>query len=136
LASTALRFQQPPYPLAVQILDDLRAGATNLPTFHVVSADLALRSKELEKAESHFAAAARLEPTNDVYKLNLATMRLSSTNAALAAEGRAVLESLRRITNLGAVALRSLANDSLRHQDLAAAMTWSDQLVANPRCTT
>ena len=136
LASTALRFQQPPYPLAVQILDDLRAGATNLPTFHVVSADLALRSKELEKAESHFAAAARLEPTNDVYKLNLATMRLSSTNAALAAEGRAVLESLRRSTNLGAVALRSLANDSLRHQDLAAAMTWSDQLVANPRCTT
>jgi hypothetical protein len=66
----------------------------------------------------------------------LATLRLGSTNAALAAEGRAVLESLRRSTNLGAVALRSLANDSLRHQDFAAATTWSDQLVANPRCTT
>jgi tetratricopeptide (TPR) repeat protein len=136
LASTALRFQQPPYAVAVQILDDLRAGATNMPDFHVVSADLAIRLKELEKAESHFAAAARLDPTNDVHKLNLATLRLSSTNAALAGEGRAVLESLRRSTNLGAVALRSLANDSLRHQDLAAAMTWSDQLIANPRCTT
>jgi cellulose synthase operon protein C len=137
LASTALRLQQPPYALAVQILDDLRAGgATNLPTFHVVSADLALRLKELDKAESHFAVAGRLDPTNEVYKLNLATLRLSSTNAVLAAEGRAVLESLHRSTNLGAVALRSLANDALRRQDFAAAAACLGELIANPRCTT
>jgi tetratricopeptide (TPR) repeat protein len=136
LAATALRFQQPPYPLAVQILDDLRPGTTNMPIFYVVSADLAIRMKELEKAESHFAAAARLDPTNELYRLNLATLRLGSTNAVLAAEGRAVLESLRRSTDFGAVALRSLASDSLRHQDMAAARTWSDELITNPRCTT
>ena len=136
LATTALRLQRPPYALAAQILDDLRAGATNLPTFHMVSADLAIRLNKLDKAELQLAAAARLEPTNEVYKLDLATLRLGSTNAALAAEGRAVLESLRRSTNLGAVALRSLTTDSLRRQDFPAAAAWSDQLMANPRCAT
>lgn len=135
LAATALRFQSPPYALTAQILDDLRAGATNLPAFHLVSADLAIRLKELDAAQTHLQAAARLEPTNELHQLNLATLRLASTNAALAAEGRAVLDSLRQSTNLGAVALRSLANDSLRRQDFTTAAAWSAQLITNPRCT-
>jgi hypothetical protein len=136
LATTALRLQRPPYALAAQILNDLRPGATNLPDFHVVSAELAIRLNELDAAQTHLLAAARLEPTNELYKLDLATLRLASTNAALAAEGRAVLESLGRSANLGAVALRSLATDSLRRQDFAAAAAWSAQLIANPRCMT
>jgi hypothetical protein len=136
LASTALRFQRPPYPLTAQILDDLRAEATNLPAFHVVSAELALRLKELDAAQAHFQAAARLEPTNELYQLNLAALRLASTNAALAAESRATLESLRQSANLGAVALGWLVEDCLRRQDPAAAAAWSAQLVAHPRCTT
>jgi tetratricopeptide (TPR) repeat protein len=136
LASTALRLQRPPYPLTAQILDDLRPGATNLPAFHVVSAELALRLNELDAAQTHLQAAARLEPTNELHQLNLATLRLGSTNAALAAEGRAVLESLRRSTNLGAVALGSLVKDCLRRQDFVAAAAWSAQLITNPRCTT
>jgi tetratricopeptide (TPR) repeat protein len=136
LASTALRLQRPPYPLTAQILDDLRAEATNLPAFHVVSAELALRLKELDAAQAHFQAAARLEPTNELYQLNLAALRLASTNAALAAESRATLESLRQSANLGAVALGWLVQDCLRRQDFAAAAAWSAQLVAHPRCTT
>jgi hypothetical protein len=135
LASTALRLQRPPYPLAAQILDDLRAGATNLLAFHVVSAELAIRLNELDAAQAHLQAAARLEPTNELHRLNLATLRLGSTNAALAAEGRAVLESLRQSTNLAVVALGSLVKDSLRRKDFAGAATWSAQLITNPRCT-
>jgi len=136
LASTALRFQRPPYPLTAQILDDLRAEATNLPAFHVVSAELALRLKELDAAQAHFQAAARLEPTNELYQLNLAALRLASTNNALAAESRATLESLRQSANLGAVALGWLVEDCLRRQEFAAAAAWSAQLLAHPRCTT
>lgn len=136
LASTALRLQRPPYPLTAQILDDLRAGATNLPAFHVVSAELAIRLKELDAAQTHLQAAARLEPANELHQLNLAALRLASTNAALAAESRATLERLRQSTNLGALALRWLVKDCLRRQDLPAAVAWSGQLVANPRCTT
>ena len=136
LAATALRLQRAPYPLAAQVLDDLHSGATNLPAFHLVSAELAIRLNELDKAQIHLEAAARLDPTNEMYRLDLATLRLASTNAALAAEGRATLESLCRSTNLGAVALRSLATDAVRRTDFGAAAAWSDQLIANPRCTT
>jgi len=135
LASTALRLQRPPYLQTAQILDELRAGATNLSAFHVVSAELAIRLNELDAAQTHFQAAARLEPTNELHQLNLATLRIGSTNAALAAEGRAVLENLRRSTNLGAFALDWLVKDSLRRDDLGAALAWSAQLVAHPRCT-
>ncbi len=135
LASTALRLQRSPYPLTSQILDDLRAGATNLPAFQVVSAELAIRLNQLDAAQACLQAAARLEPTNELFKLNLATLRLGSTNAALAAESRAVLESLRQNPNLGAVALGSLVKDGLRRQDFPAAAAWSAQLIANPRCT-
>ncbi len=134
LASTALRLQRPPYALTAQILDDLRPGATNLPDFHLVSAELAIRLKEMDKAEFHLAAAARLEPTNELYRLNLAMLHLGSTNAALAAEGRAVLESLCQSTNIGAVALRSLATDAVRRKDFAAAAAWSAQLITKAHC--
>jgi hypothetical protein len=46
-----------------------------------------------------------------------------------------VLEGLRRSTNLGTVALRSLVSDSLRRKDSAAATAWSAQLFVNPHCT-
>src|ERR1035437_7419956 len=56
LASAAVRLQRPPYSLASQILDDLRARATNLPAFHVVSAELAIRLNEVDSAQTHFEA--------------------------------------------------------------------------------
>jgi len=136
LASAALRLQRPPYPLTAQLLDDLRVKATNLPAFHVVSAELAIRLNELDAAQTHLQAAARLEPTNEVHQLNLAALRLASTNAALAAESRATLERLRQSTNLGAAALGLLVKDCLRRQDFTDAIAWSVQLVANPRCAT
>jgi len=136
LASTALRFQRPPYPLTTRTLDDVRAGATNLPAFHVVAAELGLRLKEPETAQFHFRAAARLDPTNELYQLNLAALCLASTNSAFATEARARLDSLRRSTNLGTFALGWLIEDCLRRQDRASATVWSVQLVAHPRCTT
>jgi hypothetical protein len=135
LASTALRLQGPPYALTAQILDDLRAGATNLPAFHLVSAEFAMRLNELDKAQLHLEALARLEPTNELHQLNLATLRLASTNATLAADGRATLERLRQSTNLGALALHSLVANCLHRGDFTTAMAWSKLLVAHPRCT-
>lgn len=135
LAATALRLQPPPYSLTAQILDELRGGSTNLSAFHMVSAELAIRLKELNAAQTHFEAAVRLDPTNELFQLNLAALRLASTNAPLAAESRATLERLRPSTNVGAVALDWLVKDSLRRDDLGAALSWSAQLVAHPRCT-
>src|SRR5438132_902106 len=86
LASAALRVQAPPCPLAAQTLEEIAPAGTNVPAYHVVAAELALKLRNIADAESHFEAAGRLDPTNELHQLNLAVLRLQSTNAALAAQ--------------------------------------------------
>jgi tetratricopeptide (TPR) repeat protein len=133
LASSALRAQGPPYPLAVQTLEELRDSGQNVAAYHVVAAELALRLKQTAEAQSRFERASRLEPTNELHQLNLAVLQLQSTNGAAATAARATLERLRASTNVGPVALRWLVAESLGRNDLAAAERFSRQLLAEPR---
>jgi len=135
LAATALRHQSPPYALTEQILQELAPAASNTVSFHLVSARMAFQLERLGDAERHFAAAAAMEPANAQHQLNLAVLRLQSTNEILAAESRAVLGRLQADTNLGPAALRSLVADDLRRGDLAAARTSSTKMLADPRAT-
>ena len=132
LASTALHWQGPPYPLAAQTLEELAGSAQSNAAYHAVSAELALKLKQSIKAVAEFERASQLDPTNETYQLNLAVLRLQSTNAGVAATARATLEQLRASTNLGPVALRWLVAESLGRADLAAAGRLSRQLLAGP----
>ncbi|HOX58687.1 MAG TPA: hypothetical protein PLC99_17530 [Verrucomicrobiota bacterium] len=133
LASTALRLQSPPYPLATQILEELKSSAANVAAYHVVAAELALRLKKTTEAIAGFERASRLEPTNELHQLNLAVLQLQSTNSGVPANARATLDRLRASTNVGAIALRWLVADGLGRDDLATARTFSRQLLADPR---
>ena len=133
LASSALRTQAPPYPLAAQTLEDLKDSATNSAAYHAVSAELALRLRNPSEALIRFHEASRLEPTNELHQLNLAVLQLQSTNTEALATARATLERLRTSTNVGAVALRWLVAESLGRNDLPAAEQFSRQLLADPR---
>jgi predicted Zn-dependent protease len=131
LASTALRSQSPPYPLAAQTLDELKDSAGDVAAYHAVSAELALRLKRTAEAAAQFEQASRLEPTNELHQLNLAVLRLQSTNAGAPAAARATLERLRASTNVGPVALRWLVTESLGRNDLPTAERFSRQLLTN-----
>ena len=133
LASAGLRYQGPPFPLTAQILDELAVTATNLAGYHVVAASLALSRRQLDEAESHFATAAKLDPTNRLYEMNLAVIRLGMTSQTKSVPAHVVLENLRSDANLGLPALRALLVDRLLHQDTAAAYAYSTQLLANAR---
>ena len=130
LAAAGLRYQSPPYPLTTQVLADLAPTADASPEFHIVSAQLALSLHRLPEAESHFAAASRLEPSNQLFQLNLAVLRLSSTNPAVVETARGTLRQFSTDTNLGPVALRSLVADRLLHDDAAGAQGYATQLLA------
>ena len=132
LASTALRAQGAPYLLTAQILEEIGDSAKNIAAYHVVSAELALKLNKISEAAAHFEQASRLEPTNELHQLNLAVLRLPSTNASLASAAWATLEGLRSSTNVGAVALRWLVTESLRRDDLAGALRFSKQLLNDP----
>jgi len=133
LASTALRSQGPPYPLAAQTLDELKDSAGQIAAYHAISAELALRLKRPGEAIAQFEQASRLEPTNELHQLNLAVLLLQSTNEGAPAAARATLERLRTSTNVGNVALRWLVAESLGRDDLSAAGKFSTQLLADPR---
>lgn len=135
VAAAALRYQPPPFTLATEILEELARSATNLPAYHVVAAERALKLKRVGEAIAHFEAASRLEPANEQHQLNLAVLNLQSTNAATAAAARATLDRLRASTNLAAVALRWLVGESLKNRDFPAAERFSSQLLEDRRCT-
>lgn len=135
LASVGLRYQGPPFPITSQVLDDLSASATNVPDFQIVSAELDLSLHRMAEAEAHFEAAGRLEPTNRLFQLNLAVIRLGSTNAADADNARATLKQFSTDAKLGSAALRSLIADSLIHNNADAALNYSTQLLASAQAT-
>src|SRR5208282_698139 len=135
LASAGLRYQGPPYPLTSQVLDDLSASAAGVPDFHIVSAELDLSLHRMAEAEAQFEAVSKLEPTNRLFQLNLAVIRLGSTNSAAADAARAKLKQFSSDVNLGRPALRSLIADRLLHEDASGALDYSTQLLANARAT-
>ena len=133
VASTALRAQGAPYPLTAQILEEIGDSAKDVAAYHVVAAELALKLNKVSEAAVQFEQASRLEPTNELHQLNLAVLRLPSTNSSLASAAWATLEGLSSSTNVGALALRWLVTESLRRDDLATALRVSNQLLDNPR---
>jgi hypothetical protein len=132
LASTCLRVQSRPYSIAAQILEDLASSARDSAAYHVVSADLAMRLGNPVEAAAQFETVARLEPTNQLYEMNLSVLRLQSTNQSIASAARATLESLGGNPQIGAVALRWLVEDCLRRKDLPGAERLSAELLADP----
>jgi predicted Zn-dependent protease len=133
LVSAGLRYQGPPYPIATQVLGELSASAANMPEFHILSAELDLSMHRLAEAEAQFEAACQLEPTNRLFQLNLAVIRLGQTNTADAADARAKLKQFINDTNLGPTALRSLIADRLIHNDADGALDFSKQLLAGAK---
>ncbi|HXI70586.1 MAG TPA: hypothetical protein VNN22_09565 [Verrucomicrobiae bacterium] len=133
LATTGLQFQNPPFPLTTQILDQLATTAANLTAYHVVATMVALKMNRVAEAEIHMAAASQLEPTNHSFQMNLAVLRLNSTNPAVLNDARATLKRLITDPGLGLQALRSLVAECVNHNDPSGALDYSTQLLSSPQ---
>ena len=127
-----MRSQGPPFTLATQTLEELSDSGQNVPAYHAIAGELAFRLKHLSEAAAHFEAASRLEPTNEMHQLDLAVLRIESTNAEAAAAARATLERLSAKPKLRAIALRWLVAEVFRKGDLAPAERFSSELIADP----
>jgi len=135
-AEAGLRYQNRPYPVTTQVLSELAAtSATNLPLFHVISAEYALALQQLDRAENELRTAAALEPTNRLYQLNLAVVSLHATNREVLEKSRANLRQFATETNFAGPALRALLADRLTHDDLSRARDFSQQLLETSQAT-
>ena len=128
LASSALRFGQ--FDLARKTLDDIDAAARGNVNYHQLAGTLAIAEKKSAEAETEFAAALDLDPANKQLALNLATVRLTSTDPAARERARAELACLAEQSALRLDALRALTADALANKSLGDAKKRAAQLRA------
>src|SRR6185369_5609417 len=90
---------------------------------------LALALNQPSVAESNFVEAARLEPTNPIVQLNIASLRLQTTNQVVSDEARRQTQQLAALPVVRCEALRHLATDALVHRAFDRALVFCDDLL-------
>ena len=133
LAATALRFSQ--LNLARNILDTVLPGARGTVKYHELAGAVAIAEKQSTTAETEFAAALQLDPNNSRLALNLAMVRLASSDSATAEKARAELIRLSEHPILRLESLRALTSDSLARKSLAEAEKWATALKSEKGAT-
>jgi predicted Zn-dependent protease len=126
LAGAALRFGR--FDLARKTLDAVDAAGRAKVKYHQLAGALAIAEKKSNVAEAEFAAALQLEPENQQLALNLATVRLISTDSATREKARTELARLIEQNALRLEALRALTTDALANRLSDAAEKWAAQL--------
>jgi Flp pilus assembly protein TadD len=126
LASAALRFGQ--LDLARKTLDAVAAPDRANVKYHQLAGALAIAEKKTAVAETEFAAALELEPSNRQLALNLATVQLASADLSARERARAELVRLADEPSVRLDALRALTTDALSNKSLGVAEKWATQL--------
>lgn len=117
---------------ATTALDGLNQKDKNSADYHKLAGALAWTAHRVEEAEQHYLAAARLEPGNPAIQMNLATIRMASTNETIARAARASLERIATNSELRSGALHQLLTDAVLHKSLPQAEVYASQIAKDP----
>jgi len=136
-ASTALKMQDS--KSAANALAGVDQKSKRGAVFHKLSGALAWSERNAAEADAEYNEALRLEPSNDVIKLNLATVHLSSTNREVAQAARVLLQGMTSQANtnvpLRRVALTHLIEDAQARKQWSEAVGYSDEILQTPSAT-
>ena len=133
LARTALRVGQ--LDLVDRVLELVPEAARNSVAYHQVAGARAVARRQPSLAENHFAAAVALEPANAQLSLNLASLRLASSDRTHSGPARIKLKELTTQPAVRLAALRGLAADAVNRNDRAEGRNWATQLKSEPGAT-
>jgi predicted Zn-dependent protease len=133
LAGAALRFGQ--FDLARKTLDAIAPADRANIKYPQLAGALAIAEKKTALAETEFAAALQLEPANQQFALNLATVQLTSADPATREKARTELARLAGQSALRLEALRALTSDALANKETASATKWAIELRAEKAAT-
>jgi len=133
LASAALRFGQ--LDTARKALENVALGDRDRAAYHVVAGWLARALGNDAEVEQHFAAAVGKEPGNDLYRFNLAVLRIRSDVPEKSNESRQVLEQLSKMPAFHAGSLRALLADAVQRNELERADTFAQDLQMSQQVT-
>lgn len=134
LANCALQFND--VVTAEKTLHQVNENARQTAEFHVAAARLAEAKKEPPEAESHWAEAVKLAPTNKSYQLQLGRALLRIDNPAKRDAGITMLNQLRADEKERAAATRALIVDgATRHADGEKLAALARELQGYPDAT-
>jgi len=133
LASAALRFGQ--LDTARKALETVALEDRDRAAYQVVAGWLAKALGNDAEVEQRFAAAAEKEPGNDLYRFNLAVLRIRSDVPEKSDESRQVLEQLSKVPAYRAGSLRALLADAVQRNALERADTFAQDLQMSQQVT-
>ena len=132
-AETALALRD--FPSAANALLGVDEKGKTSATFHSLAGALAWSVMKAGDAEQQYKEALRLEPTNQVFCLDLATIDMASTNEAVANAARRSMEQLATNAALRSTALHYLAADAEAHKSVSRALAYSKEILQSPSAT-
>ena len=109
------------YPAADRILSRIPTEDHGTAAFHHLAALLANNRRDTIKAEYHWGEAAKLNPAEDGYKLNMAALRLKLGSASERTSALDLLNQLSIGSKERLPAMRALLSDAIRHGEHAHA---------------
>lgn len=133
LAWAAATLRMGDYTVADRILRDIPYTDHDTAQFHHLSATVAVNKRDSAKAEFHWSEAAKLNPDEDAFKLNLASVRLKLGSATERTSALELLNQLRVKPAEQASAMRILLSDAMRHGEFARARELATALAESPK---
>ena len=103
--------------------------------YHDLMARIAIGKRDTAGAETHWAEAVELDPQEQRYRLNLATLQAQSGSLAAREGALEVLTELSTTSDKRMVALRALLGAAISHRDGAKVKELADALASDPQAT-
>ena len=117
---------------AEEALGKLDEPGKKSAAYHEVAAKLALLSGQGSVIEGHVSEAARLDPENETYQLQLAAVRLGSPVLEIRNSAIATLEQLAKNSKVRRQAMRTLLQASLAAGEMDKAIRIANELKSGP----
>lgn len=133
LGWAAAAIQTGDYPTADRILRRIPYSDHGTSLFHHLSAMVALNKRDAVKADFHWSEASKLNPEDDSFKLNMATVRLRLGSALERTNALELLNQLRLKSSDRIPAMRALLADALSHGESARARELAVALAEEPK---
>ena len=114
---------------AKKAMDGVDEEGKKTSIYHKTAGAFATATGQYVEAENHFEAASKLEPTNPIPLLNLASIRVQRKDPKMSSEARGILEQLTTNALVRPDALRQLTLDAVRTNQLDRALGYASLLV-------
>lgn len=121
------------YPdTAANVLGKVKPEDRNSAAYHDAAARIAITRQDDEEAESHWKEAARLDPKEERYRLDLALLQRKTGDSMEREQALAALRELAANPASGGAAQRALLADALAGGDAGRAMALATALASAP----